>query len=246
MTENIGTFKRYEKKYLLDTEQYEGLMNSIHSYIEPDAFASYTICNVYYDTDNYEIIRKSLDKPVYKEKLRVRSYGTPSAQDDIFFELKKKYKKEVFKRRVTLQSKALESYFSHGIMPDVSNQVMKEIGYFMQIYKPEPKIYIAYERKAFSGKADPNLRITFDQNIRFRCDNLNLRAGDYGTRILDDSQVLLEIKVCGAMPIWLSHALDEQAAYPTSFSKYGYCYENYLAKNIDVPENRGMKRLVTV
>ena len=230
-TKNIGTFKRFEKKYLLDIEQYESLLSRI---------------NVYYDTDNYKIIRKSLDKPVYKEKLRVRSYGTPNDQGDIFFELKKKFKKEVFKRRVTLKSKALESYFSRGVMPDVSHQVMKEIGWFMQMHQPEPKIYIAYERAAFFGKSDSSLRITFDQNIRFRQDNLSLRAGDYGTRILDKTQVLMEIKVCGAMPLWLSHALDALALYPTSFSKYGYCYKNYIAEDSDRDENNGMKRLTSL
>jgi SPX domain protein involved in polyphosphate accumulation len=165
---------------------------------------------------------------VYKEKLRLRSYGTPAGRDKVFFELKKKYKKEVFKRRVSLEVQDLVDYLEAGVMPDVSPQVMREIDYFMYLYHPQPKIYIAYDRIALKGKEDESLRITFDENIRFRSDDLNLCSGDYGQKILKNSQHLTEIKVSGAMPLWLSRALDEQQIYPTSFSKYGYCYQNYI------------------
>ena len=122
----------------------------------------------------------------------------------------------------------LTDYIENGVMPDVSPQVMSEIGYFMSLYSPQPKIYIAYDRTALKGKEDESLRITFDENIRFRCEDLSLCNGDYGQKILGESQYLTEIKVHGAMPLWLSRALDEQQIYPISFSKYGYCYQNYI------------------
>ncbi len=225
---NMSTFKRYEKKYLLGKFQHEELLSRIKPYVEPDEFDKYTICNIYYDTDNYEIIRRSLEKPVYKEKLRVRSYGTPGQEDAIFFELKKKFKNEVFKRRVSMSLKDFQNYLDNGVTPDVSEQVLGEIEYFMSMYKPEPKLYIAYERLALCGKQDKELRITFDNNIRFRKDDLNLSKGDYGYQILDESLYLMEIKVKGAMPLWLSGALNQLEIYPTSFSKYGYCYTNYV------------------
>ncbi len=228
MADNMSTFKRYEKKYMLNDRQYNAFRDAIAQYTKADEFDKYTICNIYYDTDNYEIIRRSIEKPVYKEKLRVRSYGTPTDRDEVFFELKKKYKKEVFKRRVSMSTQDLANYLENGIMPDVSPQVMGEIGYFISLYHPVPKIYIAYDRTALKGKEDETLRITFDENIRFRNNELNLCSGDYGKKILGKSQHLMEIKVCGAMPLWLSQALDEQQIYPRSFSKYGYCYENYI------------------
>lgn len=228
MAGGMSTFKRYEKKYMLNDQQYKAFRNAIEKYTKADEFDQYKICNIYYDTDNYEIIRRSMEKPVYKEKLRVRSYGTPVGRDEVFFELKKKYKKEVFKRRVSMRAQDLADYLENGVMPDVSRQVMGEIGYFMSLYHPQPKIYIAYDRIALRGTEEESLRITFDENIRFRREDLNLCSGDYGQKILKESQHLMEIKVCGAMPLWLSGALDAQQIYPISFSKYGYCYQNYI------------------
>ena len=228
MEKTISTFKRYEKKYVLDSQQYAQLYQLITEHIIKDRYDNYTICNIYYDTDNYEIIRRSLEKPVYKEKLRIRSYGTPQANDKIFFELKKKYKKEVFKRRISLSVHELDEYLKNGKKPQDSLQIMEEIEYFLSLYNPKPKVFIAYERMAFSGKDNKELRITFDKNIRFRNNELDLMAGDYGKLILAENQYLMEIKTCGPMPLWLSQTINNLSIFPTSFSKYGYCYSNYL------------------
>jgi len=228
MADDMSTFLRYEIKYMLDDRQYAAFRRAIEPHTRADAYGKYSVCNLYYDTDTFEIIRRSMEKPVYKEKLRVRSYGIPDEQDKVFFELKKKYQKEVSKRRVSMSLRALRDHLETGAVPDVSPQVMGEIDYFLSLYHPQPRIFIAYDRVALSGKEDRSLRITFDRNIRFRCDDLDLSLGDHGRRILADSRHLAEIKVHGAMPLWLSGALDGQQIYPTSFSKYGYCYEHFI------------------
>lgn len=245
MKNSISTFKRVEMKYIMNDAQSAAFKKAIAPYTQADEFDRYTICNIYFDTDNYEIIQRSIEKPVYKEKLRVRSYGTPGAKDEVFLELKKKYKKEVFKRRVSMPVQDLDRYIIGNEMPDVSPQIMGEIGYFMSIYHPRPMIYIAYDRVALKGRENPDLRITFDESIRFRRENLSLSEGDYGTRILDDSQRLMEIKVCGAMPLWLSQALDTQQIYPTSFSKYGYCYQTHILRDSAIAQNTSAKRYVS-
>ena len=229
MSDYITTFKRYEKKYMLTKSQYLRLRGLLGPYVVQDQYARYTICNIYYDTDNYAIIRRSLEKPVYKEKLRLRSYGVPGPEDQIYFELKKKYKNEVFKRRISLTPKSFRDYQEKGISPAGSTQISSEIKYFMKQYNPHPSVFIAYERTAFAGMENPNLRITFDENIRFRETELNLAQGDHGTKILGNNQYLMEVKVGGAMPVWLSQFLSELQIYPTSFSKYGFTYQNYLA-----------------
>lgn len=235
MADNMSTFMRNELKYMMDDQQYKAFRKAINPYTSPDEYGRYPICNLYYDTDSFQIVRMSIEKPVYKEKLRVRSYGTPGAQDTVFLELKKKFKQEVFKRRVSMRMQDLCDYLEHGIRPDVPQQVMHEIEYFMSLYHLRPKVYIAYDRVALKGIGDESLRITFDENIRFRCDDLNLSSGDYGQMILGESQHLTEIKVLGAIPLWLCRALDEQKVYPTSFSKYGYCYQNcMMGSNIPV------------
>ena len=225
------TLKRYEKKYIVDKSKLQDLLELFKNNVEPDKFDRYTICNIYYDTGNFELIRRSIEKPVYKEKLRLRSYGTPGINDEVFFEIKKKYKEEVFKRRISMSAIAFENYEKKGIEPDVPRQVLNEIEYFKSHYNPQPRIYIAYERSAFTGTREEGLRITFDENIRFRIDDLDLSHGDYGTVILDESKCLMEIKTLGSMPMWLSQALNELEIYPNSFSKYGHCYQNYILRN---------------
>jgi len=244
MTNDTNTFMRYELKYIMDDTQYAAFRKAIQPYTRADAYGRYTVCNLYYDTEDYALVRRSLEKPVYKEKLRLRSYGIPGAQDDVFFELKKKYKGQVYKRRVSMGLKELRDHLASGAMPDVSRQVMGEIDYFLSLYRPQPKIFIAYDRVALKGKDDESLRITFDENIRFRCDDLDLRSGDHGRRILDASQHVTEIKVHGAMPLWLSGALDRQHIYPASFSKYGYCYEHYILANDGAANRPCAKRYV--
>lgn len=228
------TFKRFEKKYMITTSKYDQLMKAISSYIESDNYSKYTVSNIYYDTDNFSIIRNSIEKPLYKEKLRVRSYGVPKDKDNVFFELKKKYKKEVFKRRIITKSEDYNEYNISGEMECKNTQILSEIEYFINLTNSKPKLYLAYDREAYQGKEDKNIRITFDSKIRFRMDDLDLSLGDHGKEILPSNTFLMEIKVGGAMPLWLSAVLNELEIYPRSFSKYGYIYMNFLDNKVSM------------
>ena len=137
-------FKRYEKKYMLSYKQYENFLEGMKEYMKPDIYGQTTNCNIYYDTDNWDLIRKSIEGPVYKEKLRVRSYGTPKTGDEIFIELKKKYDGIVYKRRITMASELVEKYLMGCEQLSPDTQIGKEIEYFQKMYKSKPKVYIAY------------------------------------------------------------------------------------------------------
>lgn len=226
----LSTFKRYEKKYLLKPEQYTILNELIKGKLSVDKYGQSTICNIYFDTPNHQLIRESLEKPAYKEKLRLRSYGVPSEGDPVFIELKKKYKGIVYKRRESLDLLRAELYLydnnhdNHHIKEN--SQVMKEINWFLQFYDEIiPSMYIAYDRIALYGVDDSELRVTFDSNIRWREEELYLGCGDWGNQLMDDSMTLMEIKTPYTMPLWLSHLLDELEIYPVSFSKYGIGYQ---------------------
>ena len=224
-------FKRYEKKYMLTQEQQVTLMKQLLPYIKEDKFGRYTICNIYYDTEDWELIRQSIQKPVYKEKLRVRSYGIPGNEDKAFIEIKKKYKGIVYKRRITAQAKDVEPILTGGSGFEIKKsdeQIRNEILWFQSFYRTQPRIFIGYDRQAFAGIQDSGLRITFDTNIRWRDEELDLRCGDYGQPVLPGEQVLMEIKMPGACPLWLAHILNDSSIYPTSFSKYGTCYKNFI------------------
>ena len=224
-------FKRYEKKFFLTEEQYRLFKEKAAPFIRADEYGKYTICNIYYDTDNYSLIRASLEKPVYKEKLRVRSYGVTGPDDRVFVELKKKFEGVVYKRRVTMTQSSSEEFLREIDTVRSSDQIKREIEYFMCFHRAAPKVFLAYDREAFQGADDPELRITFDTGIRWRMDRLSLSEGDDGQPLLDNGMILLEIKIPGACPLWLTGILSALKINSVSFSKYGTCYKNHLMAN---------------
>lgn len=234
MSKTRNIFQRVEKKYLLSGEIYHQLLQRIQPYVTSDEYGFYSIYNIYYDTVQYDLIRHSIEKPSYKEKLRLRSYQIPDDNDTVFLELKKKFNGVVYKRRISLTLKEAEDYLERHIKPDLSCQIFNEIDYFVNFYNPESKLFLAYDRAAFTGMQDPCVRITFDHNIRSRPCDLSLGKGDYGGLILSPSLYLMEIKVLCAMPLWLVNILSDLKIYPVSFSKYGNIYEkSFIEKRRD-------------
>lgn len=228
MGETKLTFKRYEKKYLLSPERYAALRQQLDEHIVPDVYFKSTVCSIYYDSDDYQLIRHSIEGPVYKEKLRVRSYNVPGPDDTVFVELKKKYKGIVYKRRVTMSAARAADYLVGKCPPPEVSQITREIDWFLHENQPAPKVFIACDRAAYVAKDNPELRITFDHDIRWRETELDLCAGSHGEPVIAPGQVLMEIKIPGAAPLWLAHMLSELALFPTSFSKYGSCYKTAL------------------
>lgn len=230
------TFRRVEKKYLLSGAQYEALRQALSAHMEQDSFGLHTISNLYFDTPDYSLIRRSLEKPVYKEKLRLRGYGAPGSSDDVYLEIKKKFKGVVYKRRVQLKLCQAERFMRGcALSGDMLSsrgatqlQIAHEINWFERTHAALPMAYIAYDRIALFSPADPALRITFDSGIRWRCDRLHLGAASDGLHLLGADERLMEIKIPGALPLWLSHELTRNDVFPCSFSKYGACYERFI------------------
>ena len=192
-----------------------------------DQYGEHTICNIYFDDDNFELIRESLEKPLYKEKLRLRTYGVPENGDhQAFVEIKKKYKGVVYKRRIPLKLKEAESYLYDGVRPKKDSQILKEIDWFLQVHAPvKPKVVLTYVRRAFYGAENKDFRMTIDRDITCRYDDLDLRKGVGGQKLFDENTSLLEIKIPGIMPLWMSKILADLKIYPVSFSKYGTYYK---------------------
>lgn len=223
------TFKRYEKKYVLSPEKYSALRARLDPYIEPDEYFSSTVCSIYFDDDTYSLIRHSISAPVYKEKLRLRSYNVPDEDGTVFVELKKKYKGVVYKRRVAMDNRSAMQWLSGG-SPGRDDQITREINYFLSQNQLEPKVFIACEREAYVCREDPELRMTFDRDLRWRDTELELTAGSFGEPLLGEGYVLMEIKIPGSAPLWLARMLSELEIFPQGFSKYGSCYRNEIIK----------------
>lgn len=230
MSSDIYIFRRIEKKYFLSAEQAEMLKSKIMHRLTPDEHGVSTISSLYLDTPDNLLIRNSIDAKIYKEKLRLRSYGTPRKHDKVFLEIKKKFEGVVYKRRVALPlDEAMHYIFS--LEKPFESRIMSEINYCMKFYNhPKPKMLVSYKRMAYFSKSSPDLRITFDSDIRYRTDELELDKGDGGIKIIPDDKLIMEVKTGGAMPLWLSHALDECRIFPTSFSKYGTSYKHHLSE----------------
>ena len=225
---NQMTFQRYELKYLLDFRQLRVVMEAMSPYVVPDEYSHSSIRNLYLDTPDFRLIRRSLERPVYKEKLRVRSYGRAADRDKVFVELKKKYRSVVFKRRITMsQDQALGCVSGAKLWPD--SQIGAELAYAADFYKNlRPAVFLSYERDSFRGVKDPDFRVTFDTAIRYRREELTLDSDTWGIPILSPGQVLMALKVAGGLPLWMARTLSEHGVFKTSFSKYGTAYQDIL------------------
>jgi len=224
-------FKRRELKYLMTKEQTMLLRKLMIEHMKPDQYFKSSIRNLYYDTPSYLLIRRSIEKPEYKEKIRIRSYQTIDNEDLVFVELKKKYKSTVFKRRTTLKYiDALKLMNKEEIK--LNNQIEKEIKYFVDYYQNlQPSIFLSYERESYINKEEEYLRITIDKEIIFRDYDLDLTKDVYGENILPNNKELVEIKTNFGYPKWLVDFLSKNQLYKQSFSKYGNVYQRILNKN---------------
>ncbi|MBE5817061.1 MAG: polyphosphate polymerase domain-containing protein [Clostridiales bacterium] len=219
-----AVFKRYEIKFIINKTQAENLQNMMSPYMRTDKHGNSNICNLYFDTPDFLLIRRSIEKPIYKEKLRLRSYGKVSLDKEVFPELKKKYNGIVYKRRLEMpENKAMACLL--GKLPFPDTQIGREIAYCFKRYQNlAPRVFLSCEREAFYAKRSSDFRMTFDKNILWRDYDLSLCSGIYGASILDEDQILLEVKTSSAIPLWLTKWLSENKIYKTSFSKYGNAY----------------------
>lgn len=225
-------FKRYELKYMLTLEQKARILEAMGPYMELDKYGRTTIRNLYFDTDNYRLIRHSIEKPAYKEKLRLRSYEKVGPDSAVLVELKKKFDSVVYKRRVSLPEERAMDWVTGGIRCTEKTQIADEIDYFLGYYETlRPVVFLSYEREAYFCKDGSDFRVTFDDHILCRQEELSLESDVWGTPLLEDGKVLMELKCAGGIPLWMAHVLSREHIYKTSFSKYGTAYQTLIFPN---------------
>jgi len=231
-------FKRYEKKYLITQEQGAALRDICSRHMKPDKYGEYLVQNIYYDTENWDVIRFSIEKPFFKEKMRLRCYGLSCEESDLFLELKKKYNGVVYKRRLAIPVKSLSGRTVGDIVSGGSSQISRELDFYMKANAIRERIYISYMRTAFTDKKDDGLRVTFDTDLAFRLDCLDFSYPGSGQSILPDDKMLMEIKTLGGIPLWMTAALCENKIYPAAFSKYGACYTDHILRQSETEPKR--------
>lgn len=227
-----AVFKRYELKYLLTLEQKERVLKAMEPYMTLDQYGRTTIRNIYFDTDNYRLIRHSIEKPAYKEKLRIRSYKRAKPTSTVFVELKKKYDSVVYKRRMSLSEDEAMDWVTGQMHCKAQTQISDEIDYFLDYYETlHPVVFLSYEREAYFCKDGGDFRVTFDDNILCRQEELSLESDVWGTALLEKGKVLMEIKCSGGIPMWMAQVLSREHIYKTSYSKYGTAYQTMIFPN---------------
>ena len=225
----IVVMKRYEVKYLLTAEQTSFLKEHLKGHMALDQYGRTSIASLYYDTPDYRLIRTSVEKPPFKEKIRLRSYGLATDESPVYLELKRKADGIVYKRRVQSTIPRVDKFFSGDGDICAGGQINREITYFRDYYGTlVPACLIIYDREAYF-EPDGDLRLTIDFNPRYRMQSLNLTTSMEGTLLRPPGHTILEVKVQQAMPLWLTRILDEGRIYKSSFSKYGEAFRQQLA-----------------
>lgn len=222
-------FKRYELKYMLTHQQKTAMLKAMAPYMSIDKYGHTTINNIYFDTPDYRLIRRSIEKPVYKEKLRVRKYSGKNSDNAVFVELKKKYKKVVYKRRLSMDENMAMEWLTGVRHCGDNSQIAKEIDYFLEYYgELRPTVFLSYEREAYYSDDESDFRVTFDENVLCRQNDFSFLSNAKGERVLPEENVLMEIKCSGGIPLWMAEVLSKEKIYKTSFSKYGTAYTKLI------------------
>jgi len=233
----INTMKRVELKYILNKEQLAYLKDALKGHMKEDQYGLTSIASIYYDTPNYQLIRTSIEKPCFKEKVRVRSYGLNKPQENVFLEIKRKCRDTVYKRRVALKEEEIQKFFKYDYEFSNHDQIAREITYFRDLYKDlRPAIMVIYDRTAYE-QIDGDLRLTIDENPRYRTDHLDLHTSMEGTPLLEEGSAILEIKVQEVMPLWLVSILSKGKIYKSSFSKVGEAYKKTISNREERKQN---------
>ena len=230
-----AVFKRHELKYLITPAQRDAVLAAMAPHMALDPYGRTTIRNIYFDTPSYRLIRRSIEKPVYKEKLRIRAYQRVTPAGQVFVELKKKYDHVVYKRRLSLSEGEALNWLSGKMHCADHSQISREIDYFLSFYEGlRPTVFLSYEREAYYCRAGGDFRVTFDENVLCRQDNVSLEAEIGGTPILPEGKILMEIKCAGGIPLWMTQVLTQERIFRTTFSKYGTAYQNLIFKGDNI------------
>ena len=224
MTSFIAVTSRVEMKYILSKEQTAYFKDALQGHMTVDQYGLTSIASLYYDTPDFRLIRTSIEKPAFKEKMRLRSYGLATNESPVYLELKRKAYGIVYKRRVQSTIPEIDAFIDHDSAICADGQIAREISYFRNYYgRLMPACLIIYDRIAYKEE-DGDLRLTIDHKPRYRVDELNLTSSMEGIPLLDEGFTILEVKVQQAVPLWLSEILDKGKIYKSSFSKYGTAY----------------------
>ncbi len=243
----LEVFNRYELKFILDKSMAQEMIQALKGHVMLDQYGDgegfYRIINLYYDTEDHLFFHETVNRQEFRQKLRLRAYNKVSIDTPVFLEIKKKYDGVVYKRRTMLTLQDAYAFLAKGqeqqdySVYDASNvQILGEVAFLKRFYSLAPKVVVSYDRQAFLGIKENDLRITFDSNLRKRESDLKLESGPWGELFMDASSYILEIKVNGRIPLWLAQILSGFQCWRQGYSKYTSSYnaELFQQEQLDI------------
>lgn len=241
-------FQRYELKYLIPFDKYKAIAKALIDSGKMrydkfgDGYGRYNIVSLYFDSDDKKIYYETRNKLRFRQKLRLRVYDNATINSPAFLEVKQKFNKVVNKRRTKIKLADAYDYIKFGRNSEngleeynPSNpQILEEVEAFRSLYDLKPRLVVSYDRQAFHGIEDPDLRVTFDYNLTTRDDNLRIEDGPYGMYFVDPNLSVMEVKVSQSVPFWLARLLSEYECPRKSVSKF--------CTSTDLLEEQAMKK----
>ncbi|MBQ6396095.1 polyphosphate polymerase domain-containing protein [Candidatus Saccharibacteria bacterium] len=245
------TIERTEEKYLISKSTKTNLLKLISKHLEKDQSIKEQVLRLYFDTKHSDLALRSMERPEFREKIRVRAYNVPKRSSPVFFEVKSKVdlglKKLGNKRRLVLPLKDFYAFLNKGENLELlaarasendpqQLQVARELTYLFSYYQLEPKVIVSADRTAYTEKNNINFRLTFDERLRFRETDLRLEKGSAGEKFFSgpnksEENIVMEVKTMNSMPLWFVSALSELKIYSVRFSKYGKIYQLITERN---------------
>jgi SPX domain protein involved in polyphosphate accumulation len=240
-----------EIKYLLPMEMLPKVRDFLMPYMRLDKFAGskndpdYTVRSIYFDTRKLKFYHEKKDGLQKRIKVRIRSYNTYSTESIAFLELKRKDGVYIFKNRFPVFVNQLKDVLNGGVFENEVALKSREKDREMFLYQMNsksliPVVLVVYEREAYHCKFNPDLRITFDKNVRsvkpqssisiFEKDNFEMTFRN---------KFVLELKYNKQFPGWLISMIKNLHLQSCSVSKYALSIDKHL--DVDSP----VKRLVT-
>jgi hypothetical protein len=232
---------RYEFKYIIPVGQIDELREAIRPYVRLDAFAEempnkeYTVRSIYFDSAHFDYYYEKIDGYKIRKKIRVRGYNVQKGGDTVFMEIKRKYKEPMEKSREKLTFEVMkrlvagEGSRAFGDVPD--DHGVNGAGKFLyHVFRNnlKPVVLVIYDREAFSDRFKPEIRLTFDKNLRsIAYPTIDDLYSEENVVYANKGNFVFEVKFNDHFPGWLRPITGRMGLLRESASKYVFCIDSH-------------------
>lgn len=219
-------------KYELTYGQYSQLRKVGYSHLVEAPAGVHGLSALYFDTDDFELIREFQTDGPYQELFRMRTSEVLMKESLVSMEIIKRFEGRASQRHVLIPYVNAQSYLldyrQYVNEQSIEAQISREIEYLVGGKSLAPKVVISSDRLIMNCTKKVPLEVEFDFNIRWRTSDFDLRKGNYGEFVDPTLNVLMTIKSDGSYPGWFSELLQQLDVQPSTFSSLMVTYQEHL------------------